>query len=265
MAIPESSNPNTATTMNQSGMGVTFLDSASFWANIAVVAFGVLAAIAGVFALYFSFRLGAVKDAELERFQTESKVAISLAEARAAEANEKSAGAAEGTARALANAAEANKLAESFRLDIANANERAASANVIAEKERLARLKLEEAVAPRRLVPEQKERFRQLLAKHATPFPVRIMVFIGTEDGIPFSLDILESLKAAGWNAEHTGQGTMGGQLRGVSLFVKDTTKPPVHAAVLRQAFKQIGIDAEGVMDPSQPEDQVTIFVAPKR
>lgn len=72
MATPEHSNPDTAATTNQNGMDVAFLETASFWSNIAVVAFGVMAAVAAAFALYFGSRLGAAKDAGLELFQSES-------------------------------------------------------------------------------------------------------------------------------------------------------------------------------------------------
>lgn len=75
------------TRRNHSGMTLPSLETASFWANIAVVALTVLAAISGIFALYFSNKVGAAKDAALERFKTESATTISLADARAAEAN----------------------------------------------------------------------------------------------------------------------------------------------------------------------------------
>src|SRR4051812_24310686 len=121
---PQPANANPAATTNQRGMTLARLETFKFVADIAAVTLAVLTAAAGVFALYFSSRVSAVKDAELLLFQNESNIKVSAAEARSAEANTK--------------AAEANRIAESFRLDIAKANERAAEANAVAERERLA-------------------------------------------------------------------------------------------------------------------------------
>jgi hypothetical protein len=74
--------------MNYSGMDLRAMEGASFWSNIAVVVFGILAAIAAAFALYFGSRLGAMKDAELLRFQVKAQADIANADARAARANE---------------------------------------------------------------------------------------------------------------------------------------------------------------------------------
>lgn len=83
--------PTTAAITNPNGMTLSAIESAKFWADITAVTLAVLTAAAGVFAWYFSSRLAAAKDAELSRFQAESRVAILSAEARAAEANEKTA------------------------------------------------------------------------------------------------------------------------------------------------------------------------------
>ena len=133
MATPDPKNPKAATTASQNGMDRTSLQTASSWSNIVVVVLAVLAAIAGVFALntagvvlavlaaiagalalYFSSRLGALKDADFVRFQLESTERIAVANSEAAKANE-----------------------------------RAAEANRKAEEERLARVELEKAFSPR--------------------------------------------------------------------------------------------------------------------
>jgi hypothetical protein len=69
--------------MNETGMNLAYLEAASFWSNIVAVALTVLAAIATAFALYFSLRVGRVKDQNFARFQLESTEKI-------AEANERS-------------------------------------------------------------------------------------------------------------------------------------------------------------------------------
>lgn len=141
------------------------LESSSFWANVAVVVFTLLGASAGGFVLYFSSMLSAAKDAELELFQNESRVAIAKADARSAETTEK---------------------AESFRLDIASANERAVTANRIAEGERLARVKIEERLANRTLTDAQ-----------VAVMVDKLKVFTGQEFEITAYWDHKESLAIA--------------------------------------------------------------------
>lgn len=98
--------------------------------------FGVLAAIAGGFAYYFSSRVDIQKDSAFARFRLESTERIAAANSAAAEANER---------------------AKRYESDIASANSRAAEAMRIAEQERLARVKIEEKLAWRDLSPEQEK------------------------------------------------------------------------------------------------------------
>jgi hypothetical protein len=64
----------------KSSMDIPFLEAASFWSNIAVVVFGVLAAVAGGCAWYFSSRLDALKDSDFARFRLESTEKIADAQ-----------------------------------------------------------------------------------------------------------------------------------------------------------------------------------------
>jgi hypothetical protein len=100
------------------------------------VVFGVLAAIAGGFAYYFSSRVDIQKDSAFARFRLESTERIAAANSAAAEANER---------------------AKRYESDIASANSRAAEAMRIAEQERLARVKIEERLAWLDLSPEQEK------------------------------------------------------------------------------------------------------------
>jgi hypothetical protein len=72
-------------------MSGSFLNWAAYWTGIATVGFTALAAVFGVFAWYFSLKASDVKDEQLSKFQTESKVAIANANADAAKANEEAA------------------------------------------------------------------------------------------------------------------------------------------------------------------------------
>jgi hypothetical protein len=177
--------------MNQKGMDASFLETASFWSNIAVVALTVLAAIAGALALYFSSRLSALKDADLAKFQAESKAAISVADARGAEANAKAADAAKGTAEALLAAAGANERAGKIEVEAASQRERAAKA----ERELLA---LQQRLAWRELTPEQERRFVTELSRFAGT-RVAIMT-LGEAEASKFGEQIKSVLTAARWS-----------------------------------------------------------------
>jgi hypothetical protein len=59
--------------MNHKGVNLPFLETASFWTNVAVIVLTILTALALALGLFFSRRLTVAKDAELRRFQDESK------------------------------------------------------------------------------------------------------------------------------------------------------------------------------------------------
>jgi hypothetical protein len=61
---------------HQSRMSIPFLESASAWAGGIAIWLTVGAAASGIFAWYFSSRLAETKDAALQKFQQESKLAL---------------------------------------------------------------------------------------------------------------------------------------------------------------------------------------------
>ena len=150
------------------------------WANIAYIVCGAIAAVA-MFAIYhLSARVNAAKDREVERFQTESTIKISTAQAEAAEAM---------------------KIAESERLaraelesQVAVAEARSAEANVVASQAQLELAKLKE---PRSIAPEDQDKIIAALKEFAgqnfsfavspSPEPVALL---RTLDAV---------LKSAGW------------------------------------------------------------------
>lgn len=131
------------------------------------------------------------------------------------------------------------------------------------EQAQLENLKLQTRVASRRLTQQQKDKLKASLSRFPSQ-SVKVAVFIGTDDGMPFSIDLVEAISAAGWKAEHTGQTTFGGDVRGLALLVKDTSHAPLVAKMLQDAFQEIGMEAQGVNDPSMEPNAVVIFIAPK-
>jgi len=83
MAAPVARSEIDATATSRKGMTLDWLETASLWSNIAVVVLGVLAAIAGGFALFFGLKLGAIKDADQQ--QLELRVAAQQERAAKAE------------------------------------------------------------------------------------------------------------------------------------------------------------------------------------
>src|SRR5260221_702783 len=71
--IPDSDKPNSATTKSHRGMDQSFLETASSWSIIAVVVLSVLAAVAGISALFFSTRLSTQKATTAEKELNELK------------------------------------------------------------------------------------------------------------------------------------------------------------------------------------------------
>lgn len=152
-------------------------ETASFWANVAVVTFTVLAAFAGVFALYLSGKATAEKDAALDRFKAESAATISSADARAAEA--------------FAQAATANERTKALELATEEQRERAAKA----EKELLAlQLFIRE---PRRLNLEEA---KKILANN--PKGHASILFAADEEAKTFASELSKTLSDAGWTVD---------------------------------------------------------------
>lgn len=186
MLTRDNSNNTDAPKTKQSGMTLPSLETVSFFASVAVVLLTVFAAIAGAFALYFSSRLGAVKDAALERFKTESATTIATAGERAAEANNK--------------AAEANERAKALELEVAKQRERAAKA----EKDLL---ELQQRLAWRSFTTDQQQK---LVAELSRFGGVNVVVTqLGEVEAGLFAKQLLSILTAARWSVARNFAGSM--------------------------------------------------------
>ena len=156
------------------------LEKLLHWANIIYITCGLIT-IAASFAIYrLSARVNTAKDRELKKYQTESTIKITGAQAEAAEAM---------------------KIAESARLEraelesqVAVAEARAAEANAVASQAQLELVTLKE---PRTIAPEDQEKIIAALKKFAG------QNFGFSVYGDPESLSLLRAidamLKSAGW------------------------------------------------------------------
>jgi hypothetical protein len=184
--VPDNEIADTEIIRSQAGMTLPSLETASFWANVAVVALTALAAIAGVIALYFATRLGAAKDEALTRFQTESAVKVAQANEGAAKANETAAAANERAGRADERAS---------RLEVEAAQQRARAA----EAER-ALLELQQRLAPRRIDSAlQKKLVAALRPYHGS---VVVLTQLGDAEAAQFANDLIKVFQEAGWQLQ---------------------------------------------------------------
>ncbi len=281
-------------------MTLPSLETASFWANVAVVVLTVLAALSGAFALYFSMKVSTVKDVAFDRFKVESATAISLADARAAEANR------------MAKAIEHDNL--TLRGQVANLEIQATTDNERALKLESDNLKLQATVATLEketaVARERQAGAERLLAevsKRMGPRLLNIPVFREAMKGKPkgkceivywpndseaqeYSLQFLRWLGAgidgdgAGWEVldpkpmakdlrlpnlpmeVQLGSSMIHLEASGISLIIPSTYKGDDTTAVgaLVTALMKSGISFAYRVEPSFPKDAVTIVVGPK-
>ena len=132
------------------------------------------------------------------------------------------------------------------------------------ERERTERLRLEEAVAPRRLGKDSGDLISDFLSNHP-PETLEIAVFIGTDDGIPFAVDIHAAFQAGGWVIGDGAQTTGYGNVRGLSVVVKDWATAPNKAQIAARALEHGGLAINRVSDADLEDDSVLIVISPKR
>jgi hypothetical protein len=206
----------------------------------------------GAGALITSNRINAVQDERLREFDkqlTDAQNALTAQKERAANADARVAG-------LEAEAANAKAAQQGVQLELAKQQEKTATAE-------RALLELQERVQPRHLTTKQKTDIKIAL-ESSPPQNVGVQVFIGTPDGIPFSIEIIEAINSAGWTATHKGQSALGGQIRGLALLMADTKHPPPGAKALQDALKSAGMDAPGYNDQTLKATDLVVFIAPK-
>jgi hypothetical protein len=229
---------------DQDAMDIAWLETAAYWSKVVAVTFAVLAALGTGFAVYFSSRMVAAKDADLERVRAESMLEIAASEAKAT--------------RAIQDAAAAQAAADA-------ANERAARLEAAATRERTApaRAELGVAVAPTagvasRLTDDQREAMMSVLKRARAPRTVVLSWAAHTE---PYALarEVRRILQDAGWVVRSTG-GVLSATTppTGVSLTTSILSDD---ALLLQSAFDAAGMHVRMVLEPAQPEGQLTLTI----
>jgi hypothetical protein len=187
------------------------------------------------------------EQAKTERAEADRQIAIAKADAARAK---------QGIANAEAVSAKAGAEVARLQVVIANAERRRAEA----EKELL---ELQERLQPRHLSAQQKQALIELSKGVPNKGEVGVYAFIGNNEAIGFSVEIVEALKAAGWKADHLGQhASLFGV--GVILLVRDANKAPQYAGPLQGILKTAGVGGDGLTTDQVAEGKVFLFVGPK-
>lgn len=171
---------------------MSFDELVALWSGRAAVSLTAVAALAGILAWMFSNRANAEKEAALRRFQSESRAAISAADARAAEATVRAADATARAAVASTAAAEATERTARVETEAAKQQERAAKA----EKDLL---ELQERLAPRILNPAQVASIGSALKPLGT-YSAQVFTYADITEVMRIGDNIAAALNAAGWS-----------------------------------------------------------------
>jgi len=234
------------------------METASFWANIAFVTFTVLAAISGVIVLVLANRVGAARNAALDRLQAESAAAIASAEARAAEANQVT--------------AESNERASAIEQDNLKLRADAALANAQAEKSKAERAKLEmralelartnpalaDDATPRTLTPEQRSILQTRLSSWKDS-DVKLNTYSSQSEARTFAGEVSNALSEAGLKVHATNVLDGTGTGFGFAVHSKEDFLPLAEA--IANAFTAAGLQFGIFVDPSIKEGEFFLFV----
>lgn len=224
-------------------MDTGWLETVTFWSKVAAVTFAVLAALGTGVAVYFSSKMVATKEADLERQRAVSTLAIAAAEAKAA--------------RAVEDATAAHAA-------IAEANERAARLELEAIQDRAAPAPAEvsAAVAPTTTVPsrwtyDQREAMVSLLKRARTPRVVELSWAAQTEP-YAVAMEVRGVLEDAGWIVRATGGVLSSSPPKGVCVTTSILSDD---ALLLQSAFEAGDLRLRIVLEPGGPEDQLKLTI----
>jgi hypothetical protein len=218
-------------------MSESFLQNASSWTGNAAILLTALAAIAGIFAWVFSSRLSEIKDAALKKFREESKLSISSADRRAAEANERA----------------------------ALANQRAGILEKVAAEARLELGQISERQHPRTITDDQRTAFIAFMS-HGPKGKVSFKCLASDNEAQAFAEQLKKLVSQVGCEVSDTVLGFIAPAvpISGIHIKIKNMESPPDHAAWLQGAFAAIGINAQGAVEGAGStirDDEVIIYV----
>jgi hypothetical protein len=221
------------------------LETISFWSKVAVAVCGVLTAIAVALALYFSSKVAALKNAELERVHAASQVAVASAEVRARDAMQSA-------AAAHALAAAANERAAQLEVEAAQQQARDAGA-----QREPTEAQLQPGIAPRHVTVEQRKIMVSMLKTARLPQQIELS-WVASPESYAFAKEVWGVLQDAGWTVTATGGVLTPSSAAGVCLTASAVSNETL---LLQSALEAIGVPLQMVLQPELPEGHLKLSI----
>ena len=254
-------------------MDTAFLETAWVWSRVAVAAFGVLTAVAVVFALTIASRLTTARQTDLERVTSDMRAAIETAEARVAEAEQQASLARAAAEEALQKAQESATAAASVAQTTPVQTTPVQTPAVQTPAPQTPVLQTPAAQTPvvetprttaptngtsnRHLTVQQRLTLVALLRAAAEPRLVELS-WVATNESYAFATEIRSALHDAGWKAHLTGGMLTPSPPAGILLTASVLSDDTV---VLPSAFHAVGVQVRVTVDQSMPSDLVKLTV----
>ena len=254
-------------------MDTAFLETAWLWSRVGAAVFGILTAVAVVFALTIASRLATARQMDLERLTSEMRTAIESAEAKVAEAEHQAAlaraAAEEALQNAQENAATPAPAVQPTTVQIpappAPALQTPAAQTPAAPTPPVQKPAGEpprttapgNTVSNRHLTVQQRVTLIALLRAAAEPRLVELS-WVATNESYAFASEIRTALQDAGWRAHLTGGMLTPSPPAGILLTASVLSDDTV---VLPSAFQAVGVQVRVTVDQSMPTDLVKLTV----
>lgn len=218
------------------------MEKFKLWLDVAIVVFGLLAAIAAIVGLIIGNRIDYAK--ELEEKQWQAKIAESSAQAEKAK---------EEAAMALSSAASMNERANALELETETQKERAA----IAEKQLL---ELTEKLKPRKITAEQHWNIVADLRKSPRG-KINISSPLGNTEALMYANQFLKIFEEVRWEVS-TGIGRS--SLTGAGVFIITPNESDINAINIQKIFSRHGLNVHGQLEKNFPADHLNLFIGDK-
>lgn len=184
------------------------------------------------------------------------------AKADSAKANAQSAETKKGAAEANERAQNAITAQETLRQNNIKLATRLNESIKELEREHIERLKLEAKLRPRSINHEDQRKLLTIL-KSAPKGRVVVVPKVFDEEAENYAAQISNVLKDAGYTIEPwKGQRPFSFSRSGAFIWVRNMSKPPMHAAGIQHAFKGIGVTLDGYGNPDVVPDTDTVIIA---
>jgi hypothetical protein len=211
----------------------------SFWASIAAVVFGVLAAVAITVAGYASSRVIALNNARVAQVQAESAQSIAAVEAKAADAERR--------------AQEALDLVTRLDSQTPEPDAPVTTTGVSVPRPRPAPF----TIVEERFGPDQQRALVSMLENVSSPPQVEL-TWIASSAVYTRATQIQEALRDAGWTVIPTGS-----LMTSPSNSTTTMTTPVLsdETLLLKKAFESAGLKLSIVLEPEMPIDRVRLLI----